>query len=142
MFGMSGSTDDKQIKGPYVLVWHFDLGPRNLDDFIFHNVLNCSILSISSSLKKCQEDPFWGALFVQLRFALLVWFAALIPSGYIFLFSAVTPAARELVWTWPLAQLVDILLGSWSGNLNGTGRRHPGWLLPKAEGKLDSESCS
>ena len=140
MFGMSGSTDDKQIKGPYVLVWHFDLGPRNLDDFIFHNVLNCSILSISSSLKKCQEDPFWGALFVQLRFALLVWFAALIPSGYIFLFSAVTPAARELVWTWPLAQLVDILLGSWSGNLNGTGRRHPGWLLPKAEGKLDSDS--
>lgn len=109
MFGMSGSTDDKQIKGPYVLVWHFDLEPRNLDDFIF---LNCSILSISSSLKKCQEEPFWGALFAQLRFALLVWFAALIPSGYIFLFSAVTPAARELVWTWPLAQLVDILLGS------------------------------
>eukprot|EP00435_Cladocopium_sp_Y103_P012454 s965_g3.t1 len=46
------------------------------------------------------------------QFTLLVWFAALIPSGYIFLFSAATPAARELVWTWPLAKLVDILLGA------------------------------
>ena len=62
--------------------------------------------------RNVKKTPFWGALFAQLRFALLVWFAALIPSGYIFLFSAVTPAARELVWTWPLAQLVDILLGS------------------------------
>lgn len=45
----------------------------------------------------------------MLRFAVLVWIVGLIPTAYTLV--AHSDAPTTLMWTWPAAQLADVLLG-------------------------------
>lgn len=67
---------------------------------VFNKLFNCSKTNLGTPNFIFQ---------IVLRFAVLVWIVGLIPTAYTLV--AHSDAPTTLMWTWPAAQLADVLLG-------------------------------